>query len=117
MRAGRANGTAMMRGGSTPFNLLPCANTDSVSSAGAGGHGAGTPLALCDWWMRYICPDMGTVLDPFMGTGTVNVAAEMQGKHGVGIEIVPEYFDIACRRVEAAARQRELDAAQLTFAV
>jgi hypothetical protein len=42
-----------------------------------------------------------------MGSGTVNVAAELQGKTGVGCETVPEYFDIACRRVEESAKKRD----------
>lgn len=51
-----------------------------------------------------------------MGSGTVLVAAELQGKQGTGIECVPEYFDIACRHVKEAVRKREADAAQLTLA-
>ena len=103
------------RGGVTPFNLFPVANTSCVNSASSEGHGAGTPLPLCDWWLRYICPPSGSVLEPFMGSGTVLVAAELQGKQGTGIETVPEYFDIACKRVEVAVRKREADAAQLTL--
>lgn len=49
-----------------------------------------------------------TVLDPFLGSGTTLVAAEQLGRHGVGIEIDPGYFDVACRRVEQAAAQPRL---------
>lgn len=51
-----------------------------------------------------------------VATAAVLVAAELQGKQGTGIETVPEYFDIACRRVEEAVRKREAAAAQLTLA-
>jgi len=50
----------------------------------------------------------GTVLDPFMGSGTAGVAAVLSGRAFVGTEIDPAYFDIACRRIEAAHRQPRL---------
>ena len=48
------------------------------------------------------------VLDMFMGSGTTLVACANLGRHGIGIEIDPKYFEIACRRVEAAYRQPRL---------
>ena len=48
---------------------------DSTNSAGSHGHGAGTPIKLVDWWMRYICPPGGAVLDLFIGSGTSALAA------------------------------------------
>jgi DNA modification methylase len=39
-----------------------------------------------------------TVLDPFMGTGTTNVAAAKWGRNSIGVEIDPKYFDMACHR-------------------
>lgn len=48
-------------------------------------------------------------LDPFMGTGTTGVAAIQCGKKFIGIEIDPEYFNIACRRIEAAQRQQAME--------
>ena len=49
-----------------------------------------------------------TILDPFMGSGTTGVAAVKLGRRFIGIEIEPKYFDIACRRIEEATRQRDL---------
>ena len=54
--------------------------------------------AVLDW-------SDGTVLDPFMGSGTTGVACARMGRPFVGIEIEPRYFDIACRRIEQAHRQ------------
>lgn len=42
----------------------------------------------------------GTVLDPFIGSGTTAVAAKLLGRHYIGFEIDPEYYDIACKRIE-----------------
>ena len=49
-----------------------------------------------------------TVLDPFMGSGTTGVACARLNRKFIGIEIEPTYFDIACRRIEEAQRQKDL---------
>lgn len=48
------------------------------------------------------------ILDPFMGSGTTGVACVNLGRKFIGIEIDPDYFDIACRRIEEAYRQPRL---------
>jgi DNA modification methylase len=98
----RACSAAVRRGGVIPFNVLPITNTASFGSAGAHGHGAGTPEPLCDWWVRYISPPDGVVLDPFAGSGTVGLAALKRGRRFVGIEKHTPSFKIARRRVDAA---------------
>jgi DNA modification methylase len=50
----------------------------------------------------------GTVLDPFMGSGTTGVAAANLGRPFIGIEIEQKYFDIACRRIEDAISRPSL---------
>jgi len=44
----------------------------------------------------------GLILDPFMGVGSTGVAAVKLGRKFIGIEIEPKYFDIACKRIQAA---------------
>jgi site-specific DNA-methyltransferase (cytosine-N4-specific) len=91
------------RGGVVPYNLIPIANNNQAKDdAGAHGHGAGTPLKLADWWTRYICPPGGTVCDPFMGSGTMGVAAVQNGCDFIGIERMPGqgYFATAEQRIE-----------------
>jgi len=60
------------------------------------------------------------VIDPFMGVGSTLVAAERDGRSGFGVEVNVDFFDAACRRVEAIAMQpnlfqRETQEAQLTL--
>lgn len=45
-------------------------------------------------------PNANTILDPFMGSGTTGVACKELGRNFIGIEILPEYFEIAKRRIE-----------------
>jgi DNA modification methylase len=41
-----------------------------------------------------------TVLDPFMGTATTNVAAAKWGRNSIGIEVDPQYFEMSAKRIE-----------------
>jgi len=70
-------------------------------------HPTQKPVALMEWCLGFL-PDAKTILDPFMGSGTTLVACAKMGRKGIGIELDPDYFDIACRRVEAAYRQPDL---------
>jgi site-specific DNA-methyltransferase (cytosine-N4-specific) len=99
MRHGRALKKCRERGGVTPFNVLVCANSDSHNGAGAKGHGAGTPMKIAEWWIRYITPDNGTVVDPFCGSGTMALAAKQQGLRFIGIEKEERYCEIAAKRL------------------
>jgi DNA modification methylase len=47
----------------------------------------------------------GTVLDPFMGSGSTGCAVVALGRQFIGIELHEPYFDIACKRIEEAQRQ------------
>ena len=50
----------------------------------------------------------GCVVDPFMGSGTTLVACAKIGRKGIGIELDPDYFQIACDRVQKAYDQPDL---------
>jgi DNA modification methylase len=87
-------------GGSWPVNILPIGNG---KLAGMNGHPAGTPLALTRWWVRYICPPGGTVLDPFAGSGTTGAACETEGRECVLIERDAGYCGIIRQRLAQPA--------------
>jgi hypothetical protein len=70
-------------------------------------HPTQKPVALMEWCLGFL-PNAQTILDPFMGSGTTLVACQRLGRQGTGIEIDPEYFAIACKRVDEAARQPDL---------
>lgn len=100
MLESRCAALASERDGTTPFNLIPLANTNSRTSGGAVGHGAATPLQLCIWWVRYLCPPGGLILDPFVGSGTTGIAALTNDCHFIGIEREAEYVEIARQRLK-----------------
>jgi DNA modification methylase len=70
-------------------------------------HPTQKPLPLMKWCLGFL-PHAHTILDPFMGSGTTGVACAKLGRKFIGIEIEPKYFDIACRRIEAAYKQPDL---------
>ena len=70
-------------------------------------HPTQKPLSLM---LRLISHTKGTVLDPFLGSGTTAVACVKLGRKCIGIEIEKTYFDIAVRRVKAAIVQGPDDA-------
>ncbi len=90
-------------GGATPFNLLPL-GSDGRWSGGCHGHGASTPKRLLRWWVRYICPPGGSVLDPFGGSGTTAVVAAEEGRTATLIEREPAYVEIARKRLAGVQR-------------
>ena len=70
-------------------------------------HPTQKPIALMEWCLGFL-PDAKTILDPFMGSGTTLVACAKLGRKGIGIELDPDYFEIACKRVAEAYRQPDL---------
>lgn len=70
-------------------------------------HPTQKPIAVMEWCLGFL-PDSVTILDPFMGSGTTLVACQKLGRAGTGVEIDPDYFDIACKRVDEATRQPDL---------
>lgn len=69
------------------------------------GHATVKPDAVMDKILRNLAGE--TVCDPFMGTGSTGVAAIRAGTRFTGIEWNPKHFDTACRRIEAAVRERK----------
>jgi site-specific DNA-methyltransferase (adenine-specific) len=65
-----------------------------------GAHFAVFPPALIEPCIKAGCPDDGTVLDPFGGSGTTGQVALEQGKKAILIELNPEYIPLIEKRCE-----------------
>jgi DNA modification methylase len=102
--------------------IFRCVFTGSSRALDAGfgpyemsAHPTQKPVSLMRWCIQQAkVPDGGTILDPYMGSGSTGVAAVQMRHPFIGIEMEPKYFDIACRRIEEAQRQGDLfrDAAE-----
>jgi DNA modification methylase len=70
-----------------------------VTGASTRDHPAPYPMELAERLIRMFSFVGDTVLDPFMGTGTTNVAASHCGRNSIGVEIDPHYFKMAAARL------------------
>ncbi len=63
-------------------------------------HSAVFPEALPEWFIKLFTRPGDWVLDPFMGSGTTLRVAQRMGRNGIGIEILPEYYELAKEQIE-----------------
>jgi DNA modification methylase len=75
-----------------------------ITGASTRNHPAPFPLELAERLVRMFSFVGDTVLDPFMGTGTTNLAASRWGRNSIGIEIDPHYFEQAHKRLHEQTR-------------
>ncbi len=95
----RISNAVNKRGGVTPFNVIPVGSAGGNLGRDKNNHSARTPIALIDWWIRFICPLGGMVLDPFAGSGTVPMVALRLKRKAVAIEKHGPYFDFMKSRL------------------
>ncbi len=87
-----------------PSNVLHMATECSNKE-----HSAAFPLELPSWFIKLFTQETDVVLDPFMGSGTTAIAAHKLNRKYIGIELMREYFERSCERLQAPTDQ-------LTFA-
>lgn len=76
---------------------IPIQRTDSAKYK----HSAPFPDALADRCIRLGCPDGGMVLDPFVGSGTTQIAASKLARNSIGIDLNPDFCRMTVERLEA----------------
>ncbi len=67
-------------------------------------HPCQFPIALARRLVVALCPEGGTVLDPFFGSGTTAIASLIESRNFVGCDISPEYTKLAIQRLDALAK-------------
>ena len=75
----------------------------SVTSNGEkkyGKHPTQKPEALMEHFVKVLSNENDTILDPFMGSGSVGVSAVKNNRNFVGIELDENYFNIATSRIK-----------------
>lgn len=65
-------------------------------------HPTQKPLKICRQIVRTHCRAGGVVLDPFAGVGTIPLAAQLEGREYIGIEIDPEYYTVGSERLNSS---------------
>lgn len=75
-----------------------------ITGASTREHPAPFPLELAERLVRMFSFVGDTVLDPFAGTGTTNLAAGKWGRHSIGVEVDPQYLEMAEQRIKKGFR-------------
>ena len=69
------------------------------------GHLTPKPVKLCEHLVRVFSAKGQTVLDPFVGSGTTCLAARNVGRNSIGIDVNPDYIDMARQRLEDTSNE------------
>ncbi|HVU28354.1 MAG TPA: site-specific DNA-methyltransferase [Verrucomicrobiae bacterium] len=77
-----------------PSNVLHLA-----SETGNKNHSAAFPKTLPEWFIKLFTKAGDTVLDPFLGSGTTCEAAKKQARKSIGIELLPEFCELARKNI------------------
>lgn len=102
-------------GGGLTANIKEDGSFETASAGGKYGsikakqsntHPTVKPIALMEYLIKMVTTKNGTVLDPFMGSGSTGVAAKKNGYNFIGIELDPEYFEIAKARIYDLKRSK-----------
>jgi len=63
-------------------------------------HSAAFPEELPEWFIKLFTKQNDTVLDPFMGSGTTLIVANRMRRNSIGIDIVPEYYEMVRKQIQ-----------------
>jgi len=113
-----SNGFGTRNGGAIPPNLLQIPNTESNSSylrlakmVGLNGHPARFPLALPEFFVKFLTDDGDLVLDIFAGSNTTGKAAERFGRRWIAMELDADYVaGSALRFMDDLSERKVLEA-------
>lgn len=76
-----------------------CETPDWITPPKKNTHPTVKPIALMEYLITLVTPKGGTILEPFMGSGSTGIAAKNLGMSFIGIEREEEYFEIAKQRI------------------
>ena len=90
-------------GSASRYFYCPKVSKNERNNADKNTHPTVKPVELMKYLCRLVTPKGGTVLDPFMGSGSTGMAAKDEGFNFIGIEKDEEYFDIAEARIKVSS--------------
>lgn len=80
-----------------------CAKATTEERGEGNNHPTVKPIALMEWLVKLVTPKGGTVLDPFMGSGSTALACDRLQFAFIGCELSSDYAEIAASRLRAQA--------------
>jgi DNA modification methylase len=104
---GRVPAAKRNDGGGSAARFFYCAKASKSDREAGNLHPTVKPTALIQWLVRMVTPPGGTVLDPFMGSGSTGKACMIEDFNFIGIEMDEGYMDIAEARIIAAKAARK----------
>jgi site-specific DNA-methyltransferase (adenine-specific) len=110
--ASNSNGTnplASFRKMSYEVNEKYPTNVIEVDKVSKMIHPTQKPVALLEYLIKTYTNEGEMVLDNTMGSGSTGVACVNTNRKFIGIELDEKYYDISCKRIEEAIREKEQD--------
>ena len=114
-----SNNTGFLKGVSNQSNqhgdsgnasrFFYCAKASKKDRNEGNNHPTVKPTELMKYLVRMVTPPKGTVLDPFMGSGSTGKACKLLDFDFIGIELDPDYIKIAKARIENAGKNEEIE--------
>jgi len=92
----------LQKAGSLPSSL----NHNKKDAMLRNNHPTVKPISLMKYLVRLVTPPDGTCIDPFMGSGSTGKACAYEGFKFIGIDLNPEYVQIAKARIEYALNEK-----------
>lgn len=90
-------------GGGSAARFFYCAKATTEERGEGNNHPTVKPIDLMRWCCRLITPPGGTIIDPFMGSGSTLIAADAEQFNAIGCELSAEYAGIAENRIRNSA--------------
>jgi DNA modification methylase len=103
--AGRTPSAPRVETDSSAARFFYCAKASKKDRGDGNVHPTVKPTELMAYLVRLVTPPGGVVLDPFMGSGSTGKACAREGFDFIGIDMTPEYVEIARCRI-ASERER-----------
>lgn len=106
--AGKGNGLGRSCAicGASIMDPCDCPERTFVNPKKKNHHPTVKPTDLMRYLVRMVCPEGGTVLDPFNGSGSTGKAAILEGFNYIGIDMDESYIEISKSRIEHILRQK-----------
>ena len=87
----------------------PRENEDIKTPTRTNNHPTVKPVALMEYLVKMVSKEGHIVLDPFMGSGTTGMACKKLNREFIGIEMMPEYMEIAKARIDGVEKESQLN--------